>query len=233
MDFQHGVLCLTFDDSHFDHWVEAAPLFAKYNAFGTFFCSGEVTPRIIDCMKQLIALGHSVGLHTLHHADAPKYFEANGAEAYIQNEVMPQLDVCRANGIDLRNFAYPNNLRNEATDEALKPYFDHFRAGVGVKRPDEVAPADFEPAFHPVSELPAMTVMGGIGVGEYYHTKLDELEAVIRRAAAKNEVLTIFSHDIAPGAPSIHMPTETLEFILKLASSQGMAMLNFDRLPRA
>ena len=30
-----GILCLTFDDSHFDDWEAVLPLFEKYNARAT------------------------------------------------------------------------------------------------------------------------------------------------------------------------------------------------------
>lgn len=230
MTAANGILCLTFDDSHFDRWLEAAPLFEQYDARGTFFCSGEVTPHIAACMKKLVSLGHSVGLHTLHHADAPEYFASNGADAYVRSEIMPQLDVCRANGLDVKNFAYPNNKRTEETDAALSPLFRRFRAGAGP-RPADVEPACFEPYFHPVSSLPSMRVMGGAGIGEYYHTTRGGLEAVLRRAARRNEVVTFFSHDIAPGAGHIHMPVETLEFMLRLAASLNMAVRGFDSLP--
>lgn len=229
MNSANGVLCLTFDDSHFDHWIEAAPLFERYGARGTFFCSGKVTPHIAASMKELVSRGHSVGLHTLHHADAPEYFASNGAERYIQDEILPQLCVCRVHGLDVRNFAYPNNKRTDETDAALSCFFRRFRAGAGP-RPDGVCPAAFDPYFQPVSGLAGTKVMRGIGIGEYYHTKPEEIEAVLRRAAAKNEAVTFFSHDIAPGAGHIHMPVEMLAFILRLAASLNMAVPGFDSL---
>ena len=48
-----GILCLTFDDSHFDDWEAVMPLFEKYNARATFFARGELTPRCVAGMNTI------------------------------------------------------------------------------------------------------------------------------------------------------------------------------------
>ena len=63
-----------------------------------------------------------------------------------------------------------------------------------------------------------------------YLTKIEEVLAAVRRAAERNEVLTLFSHSIQPGATSIHMPTETLEAILKECQELGVKAVGFDEL---
>ena len=66
-----GILCLTFDDSHFDDWEEVMPLFEKYNARATFFARGELTPRYVAGMRRLSEAGHSIGLHGRLQVRAP------------------------------------------------------------------------------------------------------------------------------------------------------------------
>ena len=68
-------------------------------------------------------------------------------------------------------------------------------------------------------------------VGEAYNTHIDDLLACIRRAAARDEVLVVTSHDIAPEAKLIHMKTAWLEAILKTAHDNNVACLGFDELP--
>ena len=70
MSVKNGAVCFTFDDAAYDQWIEVLPLWAKYNAHATFFAAGEINQLAVEAMKQLQSAGHTVGLHSLHHADA-------------------------------------------------------------------------------------------------------------------------------------------------------------------
>ena len=221
----HGLICLTFDDHDILGWQTALPLFAEYGAHALFSFSGEITDDAVSCMKALAAAGHTIGLHTVHHADAPEYIATHGAQAYVEDEIEPQLAVCRASGISVRSFAFPNNKYNDEALAVLTPLFDRFRAGCGGKGPDA--------AYVTRENLPKTRVMGGIGLGEYYHTRVEDVIAAIDRAADTDTCLTFFSHSIAPGAKSVHMPTELLTEILKHGRERGCEFVGFDELPSA
>ncbi len=219
---QHGIACFTFDDSQFVGWKDALALFRQYHAHATFFVHGAIGEAFTEDMRLLSEAGHSVGLHTQSHADAPAYFDKYGEAAYLEKEVLPQLLACRAVGLPIHSFAYPNNLRDERTDLALKPYFNRFRAGIGNATEDEI--------FVPIARLGEQIVMHGYGIGEYYHTIQDELTEKLRHAAETNTCVTFFSHSIAPQAKSIHMPTELLEHCLRVCEQCEIKVLGFDEL---
>ena len=115
-----GVLCLTFDDSHFDDWEAVIPLFEKYNARATFFARGELPPRHIAGMRRLSEAGHSIGLHGRLHVRAPVYLGEHGTDTWLRDEILPQIDICRSAGLPTRNFAYPYNARTDETDGILR-----------------------------------------------------------------------------------------------------------------
>ncbi len=229
-DFKNGAVALTFDDSWGENWVKAIPLFEKYNARATFFFTGAITPQYIKAMKTLQRHGHSVGLHSLHHKNALPAIAESGAGAYIAAEITPQLEVCRANGIDVRYFAYPNNRRSDETDRALSGIFKRFRAGAGQKKRGYRI-ADAEKTFIPVADIPATVNFGGHGIGEYYLTTTGNLDEALEKAARENKLIVFFSHDISPDANKISMPTHLLEYILKKASALNMKIIGFDELP--
>ncbi len=125
-----GILCLTFDDSHFDDWEEVMPLFEKYNARATFFARGELTPRYVAGMRRLSEAGHSIGLHGRLHVRAPVYVGERGADAWLRDEVLPQVEICRSAGLPFTSFAYPYNARTDETDGLLRGYgFARLRSG--------------------------------------------------------------------------------------------------------
>lgn len=202
MDLQHishGIVCFTFDDSHYHNWLKAMPLFEQYHAEATFFFSGNVDPEMADAMKKLQKNGHSIGLHTLTHADAPEYCMDNGIDAYLHHEILPQYHVCQKHEIPINSFAYPNNKHAPSIDQYLRIYFKLFRAGVGDLKDCSLAECD--PLYRDVDALQEDRVMASAGIGEFYHTRTDDLLNAIRRAARDNKIISFFSHDIYPDAP--------------------------------
>jgi len=233
----NGVLLLTFDDPNYDRWVAAMPLFEKYGAHASFFPNGELDDHALAQLKRLKDAGHTVGVHTLRHADARAAFvEGRGAD-YVAKEVKPQLDAYAKIGHVVRSMAYPNNCHSSESDAGLSAAcgIRRFRAGHVVRydpdckypKPDLVRTDE---VFFPAAELSRKTVLEGIGIGESYRTDIDEIIACINRAADRDEVLVTYSHDIRPDAKTISMKTEWLECILKAAQTRGMRVIGFDEI---
>lgn len=64
------VIYLTFDDGPIPSvtpWV--LKQLAAYNAKATFFCVGENVRKYPQLLEQVLAEGHTVGNHTMHHLD--------------------------------------------------------------------------------------------------------------------------------------------------------------------
>ena len=223
-----GKLCLTFDDGVYKQWIPVLPLFAKYGAHATFFFSGMVDPAILDAMKTIAAAGHSIGLHTVSHADAIPFIPERGVEAYLAEQILPQLEPCRAAGIRIESFAYPNNRHSEETDESLSPYFRHFRAGLPSRPAKGYWIAGQDDAYLDPENPPRS--LGGSGIGEFYATTVENLDAALERAAAENKLIVFFSHGISENAQHVHMKTAWLERMLKKANDLGMEIIGFDEL---
>ena len=236
-----GVLLLSFDDRNFEDWVRAIPIFEKYNAHATFFVSGEFTPDVVHSVKKLMAAGHSIGLHGQHHANVKKLVVEKGWEAYCAQELDVVMRQCDAAHIPVRNFAYPNGYRDEATDKLLLGRFDRVRGpitkGVRPYDPKGEKKASLKPlvtderVFFPVAELPKRRVLDRVLIGEAYNTDIDDVAACIRRAGERKEVLVLASHGIHPNARKIHMKTEWLEKILATAQECGVSVLGFEEVP--
>ncbi len=236
----HGVMCLTFDDRNWDRWVTAMPLFAKYGAHASFFPNGPLDASALACLKRLHDGGHTVGPHTLYHADAPEFFAKHGAEKYWELQLKPQMDAFAKAGIHPRSMAYPNNKRTDETDAFLKTKgFCRFRAGYPGVRPYDpkrlktagLRPlAEVDEVFLPAERLADTAWMRGVGIGESYNTDIDDICAGIRRAAKNGEAIVFFSHDISPDAKSINRKTAWLERMLATARAAGMDILGFDDL---
>ena len=236
----NGALVISFDDRNLADWERAIPLFDKYDAHATFFFTGPCEGDAARVLKKLREHGHSIGLHGLKHQNADAAVAAKGAAAYWAEEIAPQLAGCRAAGIPITSFAYPNCCRTDETDALFRTNgFKHVRGGLkgvtpydpkGEKQEGLKPVHTVDRAFFPAAELSLRFRLDTAIAGEAYHTDIEDILKCIRRCAELNEAFVLTSHGIHPDAKQIHMKTEWLERILATAKECGVAVLGFDEL---
>jgi peptidoglycan/xylan/chitin deacetylase (PgdA/CDA1 family) len=114
-------VALSFDDAYIDHWLYGADLYEKYGARLTFFIAyfDQLTPDQRAALHELASRGHAIEPHSVKHLRAPVYVEHNGLAAYIDNEVLPSIEVLRAEGFDVTTYAYPYGARTGEIDRAV------------------------------------------------------------------------------------------------------------------
>lgn len=220
--WNHGRLCLTFDDRSFDNWLKVLPLWRKYDARGTFFVSGTMDAVAVKAMQDLQNAGHSVGLHALHHAKYP-----DKPERYIEEEILPQLDVCRQAGINIRAFAYPYSLRDADSDRKLFEIFDFLRGGFWQITEKGEPLVGNDRLF--VKEISAKQLFFGMSASGNFD--LHALSQCFFRAAERDETIVFYAHDITEEiAPSHHISIGQLEVLLKLARALDMDICGMNEL---
>jgi len=238
-----GVLCLTFDDSNYDSWRAALPVFARHGARATFYAMRELDGCQIGELRHLRSCGQTIGLHTVFHGNVPTETNETALAAWADREVFPQVRRAQAEKLSLYTLAYPNNRRSPAMDAYLvrRFGFTHFRAGAKVRYAFEgdVNAGNVQrfetvdDAFMPVEWCLWKRVMNGIGLGPVYCYSRENVFGALRRAADRNEVVTFFSHAISPGEPDwIGSKTQWIEDMLTEADRLGLAVLGFDDLGR-
>jgi len=232
---RHGIVALSFDDHHLADWEAAMPLFAKHGARTTFCMAGPIGTNEIAFARKALAAGHELALHGLCHANADDAVAAKGAEGYWKDEMAPQVAACRAAGISVRSFAYPNCRHSSASDDLFAQHgFTRLRGAIpGVKGPNPYDPsgvkknqwrpvATFDPVFAPATAFLTERNIANVIVGEAYHTDIEDVLRAMARAGVRGELLSIVSHGIAPDAKSIHMKTVWLERMLAAAAESGV-----------
>ena len=232
---RHGVIALSFDDKHLEGWKRALPLFRKYGAMATFCMAGPIGSNEIAFVRRAMAEGHELALHGQRHLKADEECAKFGAEKYWQEEIAPQLAACKAAGIPVRSFAYPN-CRHSAETDALffRHGFTRVRGSIfGVDAPQPHDPkgekldrwkplATFDPMYSPAVGYLIERNIANVIMGENYHTDIADILASMKRAGERGELLSLVSHGIAPNAKGINMKTEWLERMLASARDFGV-----------
>jgi peptidoglycan/xylan/chitin deacetylase (PgdA/CDA1 family) len=123
-------LALSFDDSGVSYWMSAQPLFERYGARVTFFVSRYAAMSDEDhaLVRRLADAGHDIAAHSVRHLRAPSYVEDHGLRAYLDDEVLPSIDVLRDAGYPVTSYAYPFGARTGELDRAISTYVPVLRS---------------------------------------------------------------------------------------------------------
>jgi peptidoglycan/xylan/chitin deacetylase (PgdA/CDA1 family) len=125
-DFARGVppgagVALSFDDAFIEAWLTGSDLYARYDARLTFFIAyyDQLGVDQRAALHELANRGHAIEAHSVKHMRGPLYVEQHGLAAYVADEVVPSIDVLRAEGFDVTTFAYPYGARTGELDRAI------------------------------------------------------------------------------------------------------------------
>lgn len=228
-------LVLTFDDCTLQSWKKQMPLFKKYDARVTFFIDDfyKLDKEQIEVLKDLQQAGHAVGCHGLRHEKAVDYYQTNGMEKYLRDEIEPVLQAMKQHGFTPTCFAYPYSSNDETTDAALLKLFRHLRSG---SHSPAQRLADKDDIFVKVGDIAGTGLLCG-GSCQPHQVDDDVVGQTItalQRAKENDEILILYAHDIrmpAEKGPKNYIAIEPLEKILNYAQQIGLRFYSFDDLP--
>ena len=117
-------IAVTFDDTEIDAWFGFREVFARHDARATFFVTryDEWTDEGRQKLHVLFDEGHSVEAHGMHHVNVCVYSETHELDAYIADEVVPSIDILRADGFAPVAFAFPGGIMGRAIVDAAEPH---------------------------------------------------------------------------------------------------------------
>jgi hypothetical protein len=116
-------IAVTFDDMEIDNWFGFRDVFARHDARATFFVTRyhEWTDEGRQKLHVLFDEGHDVEAHGVNHLNICVYVELYGIDAYIADEVMPSIEILRADGFTPVAFAFAGGMMGTAIVDLLEP----------------------------------------------------------------------------------------------------------------
>ncbi len=231
---EKGGIVLTFDDRNFDDWLAVLPLFDKYGVKATFFISGDIDAKAVAAARQLVAKGHAIGSHGVHHLKAVEYGQEHSLEDYVKNEIQPQMDKWKTAGITLSSFGYPNSRSDAKTDAALLKVFRHLRTGASQKEGVQIRNMDI--FFTAPDQMSSRGCLAGKGIDhmpDRPDRSFEQVDGALERAAEKNEILTLYAHAISEtgkGKGNFITPA-ALEHLFQKARALKLPFFTYDQLP--
>ncbi|MFM9703761.1 bifunctional polysaccharide deacetylase/glycosyltransferase family 2 protein [Streptomyces galilaeus] len=113
-------IALTFDDGPNPTWTpEILEILEKYDVPATFFLVGSMVSRYPDIVKDMVAQGNEVGIHTFTHVDL-----SYQSDARVDREMeQTQLALAGAAGITTTLFRAPYSSKTDAIDDYSWPVY--------------------------------------------------------------------------------------------------------------
>lgn len=114
-------VALSFDDHSVGTWYAHQDLLLAHHATVSYFVSDypNMTAEEHAQLQEIAAMGHVIESHTVDHYNAVEYEAGSGVQAYVDNEVVPEIEALRADGYNPTAFAYPFGSRDDALDAAI------------------------------------------------------------------------------------------------------------------
>ena len=122
---------LTFDDGPSERTLEILDILKKYGIKATFFVIGNTSKLAKECMKQIVAEGHTIAMHTYTH-DFKKIY--NSVESYLEDINKVYNLIYETTGVKPSIFRFAGGSRNgfnksnyrEIIAEMYRRGFDYF-----------------------------------------------------------------------------------------------------------
>ncbi|MGE0872837.1 MAG: polysaccharide deacetylase family protein [Kofleriaceae bacterium] len=123
-------IAFSFDDRDVAGWNALRALFAQHGARITFFVTRFHTLKQaeLEIVRALEADGHDIEYHATNHRNARDFVATSGGEAYISEDIIPDLENMQEAGFNPVSFGYPFGARTAETDALLGEYFPLLRA---------------------------------------------------------------------------------------------------------
>ena len=126
-------IALSFDDDEVDSWFDLRDLLARHHAHVSFFVTNFTT---LDANKRhelhvLFDEGNTIEAHGVAHRDAVEYVAAEGLDAFVTNELVPSIDVLRADGFMPVAYAFPKGKHTRAIEDAVTDHIAMTRCTSG------------------------------------------------------------------------------------------------------
>jgi len=217
----HAGVAITFDDVFVDDWFETRDLLKKYDAHVTFFVSEFPSRNAsqINKLKLLQQDGHEIAFHGTEHRNADEYLKNHSVQEYLDNEILPGVNLMRKNGLNPVDFSYPYGVGNDTLTEPLKHYFLHVRF------------IEKGPIFYQYGSNTTQIYAGEIDNFPAKMT-LDDIYNNISRAKKEDKIVIFYAHQTVPSNSTFyHITYDRLEKILINASENKMKFYTISELP--
>jgi len=220
---KRGGIALSWDDSgHIQSCYQYLSIFQKYNAKCTINVNNVSNRRQAEIeLKELNALhsaGWEIALHGNNHIDSVQFLNGNTPEAWLNQEIFPNIVEITRYGYPVYTLAYPYSSRNAVSDAAVAPYFRTLRT-----RTPTIINGNINETALAYYNWDDTQLLYGVEIDDQsIGASLPSIKYGIDRAIKTGSVLVLFGHAITPNVTGPYQTsTSRLDSILNYTYQNG------------
>jgi peptidoglycan/xylan/chitin deacetylase (PgdA/CDA1 family) len=218
----HAGVALNFDDNNVDAWYAIRGILQSKNAHATFnvaFYDALTTDQKNE-LKLLQADGNEIAYHGLHHVDAHEYVNLFGVDGYLNDEIIPGLNLMKADGFNPVTFALPFGSEDDRLTQPLQAYFSHVRNITSEDHPNYYQ--------YGSNQL----YVSSIGIDDTtYGVTTTDIHNLIDEAKNEDKIVVFYSHKPVASNPQAYETSYArLEDILDYVSSNNLKTFTMSEL---
>ncbi len=220
-------IAFTFDDHYILQWYNARDLFNEYGIKATFFINRpqNLLAEDIIMLKQLENDGHEIACHSMNHIDLIDFLSNHTVNDYINQEVIPAIEIMNQFGFKVSAYAYPYGKSTPESDKELLKYFKVLRKATYNIENTEINKID-----RIFTKINSSRVVDAMGIDSGYGISLENLENGMIRAKRNNEVLVVYAHCIEQKELGSNISREYLKQAFELSKKQHLNAVTFSNL---
>lgn len=116
---------LTFDDGPSKYTEDILAILERYQVKATFFVVGKDGELSEEALKNIVAAGHTIGLHSYSH----KYSEIyQSVEAFAEDFVRQQKYIQEVTGVKSTVYRFPGGSSNTVSDVDMQEFADYLES---------------------------------------------------------------------------------------------------------
>ncbi len=215
-----GRLVLTFDDDFVDQWHAHRDLLAERGVSAAYMVTrwDQLDDEAVGQLIELQQEGHEIGCHGLTHANPEDYAEASSVEAYVQDEVLPALELMEADGVEPTSYSYPWGGRSSELDDALEQHFAVLRDSGRITQVERTLFQDGD--GNPVHG----------GRLDHGYAAEEDLRELLEAARREGATAALYTHRILAESEASHVKPSELEALFDLAEELELSWVTLSEL---
>ncbi|MDQ6609736.1 MAG: polysaccharide deacetylase family protein [Bacteroidota bacterium] len=219
---EQGQIAFTFDDASVENWRQYLPLLDSLGIKATFYISSYHTfhAQKKTWLKEIEKHGHEIAYHTASHPDLVKEVTKNGMSQTEATEITADLQLMKADGFTITNFAYPFGSHNAQLNTCLLRTFKSVRALSNQQNYNKSL----------VKESGDWKVLYGADVDNNSRLTDDKILSLMDDAQLHNDCLVIVAHQINNKAIKLQISRERILLIAKAAKERNLKFINVNQI---
>ncbi|MGE5518479.1 MAG: polysaccharide deacetylase family protein [Candidatus Dadabacteria bacterium] len=216
-----GEVALTFDDFNVDNWYANIHVLDSLNIKATFYVCRyhELTSEQKRKLHEIASHGHEIAYHSTNHPDMVKRLKSKGMAEIINEEILKDLRLMRADGYSISHFAYPYGSHNRELDCTMKRYFKTVRKVCNKNNWNKSL----------VKQSGERQILYGAGIDHGSKISNQGIIDLLDNAQSNHDCVVLNAHEMNNPRYIFSVSTERLVRIAKEAKQRNLEFITIDQ----